>query len=84
MDGYCLAQEKTLHAHEHFYNATFCLHDSQSKENDFFCRSFGSKTRLDKMQSLIVFGEINKYLDTEIIEIESQFWNTDQEKNLIV
>ena len=36
------------------------------------------------MQSLIVFGEINKYLDTEIIEIESQFWNTDQEKNLIV
>ena len=32
------------------------------------------------MQSLIVFGEINKYLDTQIIEIESQpFWNTCQE-----
>ena len=33
------------------------------------------------MQSLIVFGEINKYLDTEIIEIESQpLWHTGQER----
>ena len=41
---------------------------------------FRLNSKLDKMQSLIVFGEINKYLDTQIIEIESQpFWNTGQE-----
>ena len=33
------------------------------------------------MQSLFVFGEINKYLDTQIIEIEAQpFWNPDNQE----
>ena len=33
------------------------------------------------MQSLFVFGEINKYLDIQIIEIEAQpFWNPDNQE----
>ena len=33
------------------------------------------------MQSLIVFGAINKYLDIQIIEIEAQpFWNPDNQE----
>ena len=37
---------------------------------------FRLNSKLEKMQSLFVFGEINKYLDTQIIEIKSQpFWN---------
>ena len=33
------------------------------------------------MQTLFVLGEINKYLDTQIIEIESQpFWNPDNQE----
>ena len=33
------------------------------------------------MQTLFVLGEINKYLDTQIIEIEAQsFWNPDNQE----
>ena len=46
---------------------------------------FRLNSKLDKMQNLFVFGEINKYLDTQIIEIEAQpFWNPGNQSNRVL
>ena len=66
-----------MHAHKHFYRKHIKTHIKKI----FFLQVFRLNSKLDKMQNLFVFGEINKYLDTQIIEIEAQpFWNPDNQE----
>ena len=64
----------------HFYRK----HKNSNKhETIFFFAGISAQLKvvLDSMQSLTVFGEINKYFDIQIIEIEEQpFWNPDNQE----